>query len=636
LASGKLLHQLPPGEAEVAGAVSSDGRVVALAEGQDIVLWNATMPQAPGIYLRAHSAPIHNLSLDGEGSVLVSGDAEGTIRVWDLLPADTPSGILAQPRTLAQALAYDGSGNMALRPDGERLAIAAKGSTLDIHDLQTGALLARNEAVHPGYALHHLAYSPDGTILASSSFDKTTALWNAETLASLGPPLEGHEGRVLAAAFSPDGRRLASVSTDNTVRLWDIGPLMGVEGEQAAAARPIGQPLRGHSNWVRSVAFLPDGRGLVSGDSDGNTIVWDTGRMRPLAGHRAQVRGLAFSPNGRTLASGSLDSNLTLWDTATGEPVAPPLTDHPKSVFNLAFSPDGRHLASVGAGRWVILWEQPDELAAGAAAGEPVGYGLDGHTGQVYSVAFSPDGKTLATGSRDRVIILWDVDSREPLGSPLEGHEGWVMGLAWSPDGRTLASASADGTVRLWRAGELLDGTEGHAEPAGPPLVGHGNWVNDLAFSPDGTMLATASSDHTVRLWAPWECMIPEGPGCTGQRMTLTGHTAQVWSVEFLPGSEGQYLVSGGADGSVLVWNLDTGEPVAPPLLGSVEMETMAVSPDGSLLALGALDTSGLVYLWDLDLTPWSDRACAIANRNLTDAEWRQYLGETPYRTTCP
>ena len=653
LQSGQHVHRLPPQETEVAGAVSADGRVVAVAAPSaggswDILLWDAAEGQVLGPYLRAHAAPIHNLALNGNGSVLVSGDAGGEIRVWDVLPTGGQSRAGGQPRTLAQPLTYDGSGIMVLRPDGERLAIAAKGSTLDVHDLRTGELLARNESVHPGYALHNLVYSPDGRVLVTASFDKTLILWDAETVEALGPPLEGHDGRVLASTFSPDGRTLASASTDNTVRLWDISPLLAPEGVDSGAqptpqlalaqagAQAGAQPLRGHSNWVRSVTFLPDGHSLVSGDSDGKTIVWDTGRARQLAGHQAQVRGVAFSPDGRTLVSGGLDTDIMLWGTATGERALPPLTDHPKPVYNLAYSPSGRHMASVGAGRWVILWELPEGLSEGEESEAPVGHPLDGHTGQVYCAAFSPDGRTLATGSRDREIILWDVEKAEALGPSLEAHEGWVLGLAFSPDGRALASASADGTVRIWAVGGLLDGTEESAHPLGPPLVGHSNWVNDVAFSPDGTLLATASSDNTVRLWDPLACVEPGAVTCEPLGPPLTGHAAQVWSVDFLPGGDGQYLVSGGADGTVLVWDLATREPLAPPLLGSVEMETMAISPDGNTVALGALDTSGLVHLWDLDLTPWEARACAIANRNLTDSEWRRYLGDTPYQKTCP
>ena len=351
LESGQLLEHLLPGESEVVGAVSTDGRVVALGDGQDIRLWS--VEQGHGPVLRAHASPIQNLVLNHDGRVLVSGESDGAIWVWDL--AFGESGLSAQPRSTAQPILYDGSGLMSLRPDGERLALAAKGSMLDIHDLRSGELLARNEAVHPGYALHDLEYSANGELLATTSFDKTIMIWDAETLEALGPALEGHEGRVLAAAFSPDSRTLASASTDNTVRLWDLAPLLDGEGP-GTAVRPVGQPLTGHSNWVRSLAFLPHGKGIVSGDSDGHTMVWDTGRARQLAGHLAQVRGLAFSPDGRTLASGGLDSDIFLWDTVTGVPVTPPLTDHPRSVYNVPYRPDGRQRASGGAGGWDWLW----------------------------------------------------------------------------------------------------------------------------------------------------------------------------------------------------------------------------------------------------------------------------------------
>jgi WD40 repeat protein len=357
---------------------------------------------------------------------------------------------------------------------------------------------------------------------------------------------------------------------------------------------------------------------------------------------------VAFSPDGRTLVSGSLDSNLLLWDPATGQPVGQPLTDHPKNVLNLAYSPDGRHIASVGAGKWVILWQM------GAGAGAPRGFSLDGHTGQVYAAAFSPDGRILATGSRDREIILWDVEGREALGLPLEGHEGWILGLSFSPDGRMLASASADGTARLWdvtglgigdraqpgtkaaAAKGLRTGSGPVAEPLCAPLSGHSNWVNSVAFSPDGQLLATASSDNTIQIWDPRRCVEAVEGACQPLGDPLRGHTTQVWSLAFHPAGSGQVLVSGSADGTVLVWDLETREPLGPPLLGGIEMETMALSPDGSTVALGALDTSGLVYLWKLDLRPWQMRACAIANRNLTEAEWHRYLGATPYHKTCP
>ncbi len=260
------------------------------------------------------------------------------------------------------------------------------------------------------------------------------------------------------------------------------------------------------------------------------------------------------------------------------------LRNHNGPVQGMAYSPDGRTLATASDDQTVRLWDVSDRDRP-----QPLGQPLTGHTNLVYGVAFAPDGRTLATTSVDRTVRLWDVSDRDrpgPLGQPLTGHTRDVVGLAFAPDGHTLATTSLDQTVRLWDVSD-----RDRPQPLGQPLTGHTSAVLAVAFAPDGRTLATTSDDSTVRLWdvSDRDRVRPLG-------QPLTGHTGTVFAVAFAP--DGRTLATGSGDKTVRLWDL-SGRELPRPLTGHTNVVTaVAFAPDGRTLATASSDRT--VILWDL------------------------------------
>ncbi len=372
---------------------------------------------------------------------------------------------------------------------------------------------------------------------------------------------------ILSVTISPDDQLLATSDIYGEIRLWDVAtgtPLLTCEG---------------HTSWVGSLRFSPDSKILVSGSFDNTVRLWDiqTGEcLQTLHKDNIAIHEVAFSPDGQMLACACDNHTVLLWDIGSvqfrqisqpEEQLIAVFTGHREAVHAVAFSPDGRTLASGSQDSTVKLWDIQQRKCLQTFLG---------HSHGVWSIAFSPDGQMLASGGQDNTVMLWDINSGNCI-KTLQGHSDWIESVAWSPDGITLASGSEDHTVRLW---DVPRGQCRHI------LQGHKSEIWSVAFSADGSMLVSGSADQTVKFWDTSDGLC---------RQTLQGYMNPVSAIAFSP--DGKTLVSGSHNQNLRWWDVSTGSCLKTLQSHQGWIWSIAFSPDGKQVASGSMDRT--IKLWD-------------------------------------
>jgi WD40 repeat protein len=602
---------------------SPDGKLIATCAPDNTArLWDAANGNL--IHkLEGHEKPVSTIAFNHDGSLVVTASQDGTARIWDV-KSGKQQHKLQQERALNCAefspfgeqiltACVDGTAciwnpssgskvelrghtgsifNAMFSPDGELVVTASLDRTARTWDAKTGRAIATLSG-HADVVLNS-AFSPDSQFVATTSADDTARIWNARTGAMISE-LRGHTDYVWHVAFSPDGRRLVTGSEDNTARIWDT-----ISGKLEAV-------LRGHTRDITAVAFSPNGNFIITSSMDGTARVWTNTAARSLvtlnhgaeiyrarwssdnrllvtassdktarvwrsdgtliatlAGHEREVLRAELSPDNASVVTASRDNTGAVWNALTGQKIAS-LGGHKSFVSTASFSPGGHFIVTTSWDGTARLWDRNSNALLHTLP----------HSDEVTCAAFSSDDKVLITGCSDGKVTAWQTDTGKAF-LDMPGHLSAIRAVAFSPmDDQHVLTVSEDGSARIWR---LSKG----AEPI--MLEQHTGGLTNGRFSPDGTMVVTASHDCSSRVWE----------ATTGELISVLEHSDDVYDAGFSPDSK--LVVTASGDGSARVWEARTGHRVADLREHQGAVNNAEFSPNGKFIATASTDHAARIW----------------------------------------
>jgi WD40 repeat protein len=581
-------------------AISPDGKLMAIADYDEILLWDLETQQQIGEPLSGHTGIIFSIDFSPDGLLLISGSSDETVRLWDL------STHTQFNETLDINLPVE---CVAFSPNGSVLAICQNDNIL-LWDIPTWQQKGDLLNGHSDW-IRSIQFNPDGKKLVSGSSDGTVRLWDVQLGEQLGEALTGHTKHVNAIAISSDGSIIASGGYDRTIRIWDV-----------STGGQIGEALHGHSDSVYSISLNSDGTVLASGGSDESIRLWDIATMQqigePLYGHRDWISSIIFLPNEEKFVSGSGDDTFRVWGLDSGLQKMGALNVNGGGngggfgVNTIAFNSDGSHLASGSIG--FLLWD----IKNGERIIEPI------KIGEVVGISFWENRFLMVTGYRSNDASsgfrLWDLNVGKQIGPELvpglRNVSSYSQSTAINMNNSIFASGNGDGIIHFWdtQSGEII-------KESMSQIIGNNS---SIAFRSDGRILATGRFQE-IRLW---DIETEEQLGDA-----IQGFPDWVTSISF--SADGSMIASGNKSGEIFLWDYETKQQIGKPIKAyEDDVASLAFSPDGSILASGGDD--GFIYLWDISTDSWESIACQRAGRNMTLLEWETYFPEEPYEKTCP